>query len=285
MAWTLAGASVLLQGAAMASAQQEEGPILKPKPRAAATLLVMCDLACNWKLDGKAQGHIDTGGAAKAMVELGQHAVVAVSEDGLDTVDRDIEIKTVGQTIFRVELQEVRDSRLKAQQKADPVYLRAHAGENAKEGQRLYDQHDYVEAKPLLEMACNGGEMFSCITLGDIWEHHSPITFMSAYKILDTARSLYMKACDSGTMLGCTSAGFLYQSAPYDVWEPDLNKAYSLYQKACDGGDMWGCNNLAASYEYGGGVLKDHQRAIALYQKACLGGFAHACENLRNLQR
>ena len=44
---------VLVQG----MAQQDEGPVLKPKksptrPAPTATLLVMCDLACNWKLDG-----------------------------------------------------------------------------------------------------------------------------------------------------------------------------------------------------------------------------------------
>jgi hypothetical protein len=38
-----------------AAAQQDEGPILKPKKRPAklvsSTLLVFCDLACDWNLD------------------------------------------------------------------------------------------------------------------------------------------------------------------------------------------------------------------------------------------
>ena len=70
MAWLLAGACVLVQVAGNAAAQQDEGPILRPKKPpakpAAATLLAMCDLACNWKLDGEAKGHIDAGGSAKA---------------------------------------------------------------------------------------------------------------------------------------------------------------------------------------------------------------------------
>lgn len=49
-------------------AQQDEGPILRPKKPAAkptvATLLFMCDLACNWKLDGETKGHIDAGGGS-----------------------------------------------------------------------------------------------------------------------------------------------------------------------------------------------------------------------------
>ena len=43
-----------------ALSQQDEGPILRPrKPLAkpaGATLLVTCDLTCNWKLDGVAKG-------------------------------------------------------------------------------------------------------------------------------------------------------------------------------------------------------------------------------------
>lgn len=41
-------------------AQQDEGPVLKPNKPAmrptSATLLVMCDLACNWKLGGDTKG-------------------------------------------------------------------------------------------------------------------------------------------------------------------------------------------------------------------------------------
>jgi hypothetical protein len=53
---------------------------LKAKP-AGATLLVMCDLACDWKLDGEAKGLIDAGGSAKAKVEFGQHLVIATTEE------------------------------------------------------------------------------------------------------------------------------------------------------------------------------------------------------------
>ena len=98
----LALAVIMTAPAVQMMGQQGEGPILHPKRPAAATLLVMCDLACNWKLDGETKGRIDAGGAAKAKVELGQHALVAVTDDGLDKVGKDIEIKTAGQTIFRV---------------------------------------------------------------------------------------------------------------------------------------------------------------------------------------
>jgi hypothetical protein len=97
-------------------AQQEEGPILRPKPKpAAATLLVICDLACNWKLDGEARGRIDAGGSAKVKVEFGQHLVVAATEDGLDKAEEELNIKAAGLTLARLALVPVREARLKAE--------------------------------------------------------------------------------------------------------------------------------------------------------------------------
>jgi hypothetical protein len=114
-------AGVFAVAAGMASAQQDEGPILRPKPQpkpAAATLLVICDLTCDWKLDGEAKGRIDAGASAKVKLELGQHVLAAATEDALDKIENDIEIKTAGQTVQRLALQPLRDARLKAEQQA-----------------------------------------------------------------------------------------------------------------------------------------------------------------------
>jgi hypothetical protein len=110
-------------------AQQDEGPILLPKKQevkpSGATLLVLCDLACDWKLDGKAQGRINAEGSARAKVELGQHLVVAVTEDGADQVKWLNEVKTTGQTVVNLELKPVRDARIKAAQQAPRAVLPA----------------------------------------------------------------------------------------------------------------------------------------------------------------
>jgi len=271
---------VFALGQGVVMAQDTAVPILKPraKPSTAATLLVMCDLACNWNLDGEIKGRIDAGGSAKAKVELGQHALAAVTDDGLDKVEKDIEIKTAGQTIFRVELQPVRNNRIQAQQDADPVYLRDHAAQRAKEGQELYDQKRFEEAKPILKQACNGGEMAACVTLGAVYDPYGGLIQNDDDKAL--ARSLFKKACDGGVMSGCTKLGMTYDFGN----DTDYNKASSLYQRACDGGDMWGCNNLAGSFKSGHGEPKDRSRALGLYQKACRGGFDWACHNLSNMQ-
>jgi hypothetical protein len=133
----------------MAAAQQDEGPILRPKPAAAkpagATLLVFCDLACNWKLDGEAKGRIDADGSSKAKVELGQHLVVAVTEDGLDKVEKEIELKSAGQTILRIALNPVRAARLNAQQGAQQE---AHQEVPPKPQPRPQPRADQEESKP-----------------------------------------------------------------------------------------------------------------------------------------
>jgi hypothetical protein len=114
--------AVLALGARMAYAQQDEGPILQPKPKpkpvAQSALLVTCDLACNWTLDGAAKGRIDAGASVKTKVSPGQHAVAAETEDALDKAENEIKVKAAGETIAHIWLQTVRDARLKAEQEA-----------------------------------------------------------------------------------------------------------------------------------------------------------------------
>jgi Protein of unknown function (DUF1566) len=117
--WALT--SAMVAAALPVLAQQSDGPILLPKPKpkpVAATLLVTCDLACNWKLDSEAKGRIEAGGSAKAKVEAGQHVVVAASEDGADQVQQLSDVNPIGQTVVSIELKPVRTARLKAEQQA-----------------------------------------------------------------------------------------------------------------------------------------------------------------------
>jgi peptidylprolyl isomerase len=115
-------ASLVWAGLAMSTAvaQQDDGPVLRPKANpkpavrtAGATLLVLCDLACNWKLDGRPQGRITPGNPVIAPVSLGQHLVDAATADGLDKVESEVAVSAVEQTIVHLALQPVRDARLK----------------------------------------------------------------------------------------------------------------------------------------------------------------------------
>jgi hypothetical protein len=109
----------------VALAQQPGGPpmIVPKKPivrpvAASATLVVHCDLACNWKLDGEDKGRIEAGESAKAKVKHGQHILAAVTTDAKDRVQQTCDIKGSGQIIVDFVLQPVRDVRLVAEQAA-----------------------------------------------------------------------------------------------------------------------------------------------------------------------
>jgi hypothetical protein len=124
--WTIAGLALtaaLAAASLSALAQRDDGPILMPKklppkPVATATLLVGCDLACDWKVDGEFKGRIGAGGAAKAAVKPGQHLVAAASADGTDRVQQVAEVKVGEQTAVSIKLQPVRDARLKDEQQS-----------------------------------------------------------------------------------------------------------------------------------------------------------------------
>jgi TPR repeat protein len=300
---------VLMVAAVSVVAQQDDVPILRPKksqPKpAVATLLVMCDLACNWKLDGEAKGHIDAGGAAKARVELGQHEVVGATENGLDRVESDVEIQAAGQTIFHIALQSVQDSRLKAEQDAryraaeeanekavreksarDEAsrlqVLHDHANERLREGQALQDQRRYREARPLLQEACDGGKLEACRDLGSLYDaghaNSEDYTGVSA---------LYQKACEGGDTEACKDLGDLYNDGPTHKGKVKIyhspEKAAVLYEKACDGGILAACNGLGVLYEDGAGVAQDFAQSRTLYQRACEGGEMPGCAKLSGI--
>jgi hypothetical protein len=143
--WALAAAMAVAIVPGMA--QQEEGPILRPKKPiakpvsptakpASPTLLVICDLACNWTLDGAAQVRIEAGGSAKAKVELGKHVVAAATEDGLDKDEKELDIKAGGQTIVHIALRPFRDERLKAEQEAKDKAVRQQQEQATEEQER-----------------------------------------------------------------------------------------------------------------------------------------------------
>jgi len=307
--WKLVGlllAVALMTTGLSAVAQQDDVPILRPRVQPAkstvATLLVTCDLACNWKLDGEAKGRIQAGGSAKANVVIGQHLVVATTPDDLDKVEKEVDIEAAKQTLVRIELTLVHDARVKAEQEArDKVAqevipapdqlsrqnvftgqstrvarlqdLHDHAGEQYKEGMVLYLQKRYEEARALFEKACDGGEITGCYNLGSLYQNGQGVSQDYAQ-----ARTLDQKACDGGQMSGCNNLGQLYQYG--QGVSQDYAHARMLYQKGCNGGEMSSCNNLGLLYQNGQGVSQDYAQARTLYQKACDGGEMSGCTNL-----
>jgi uncharacterized protein len=260
---------------------QDEGPILKPnKPPAkasSASILVTCDLSCTWKLDGEAKGSIDAGGAKKASLSLGQHLVDAATADGLDKIEQEVDIKTVGQTIVRLEFRPVRDARLKAEQdardKAAREQQRTNAAAQVKQGRDLLEQKRYVEARPLLASGCDGGNMDGCALLG--WLYAAGQGVPQDYA---QSATLNRKACDGGSVDGCNNLAVLYENGR--GVPQDYTQARQFFQKACDGGNMRSCMSLGWLYQTGEGVPQDFAQALTFDQRACNGGNVNACNNL-----
>jgi len=292
-------AAFLAVAALQAIAQQDDGPILRPKtsPKPAvksaspATLLVICDLACTWKLDGKPQGRIAPGDPVIAPVSMGQHLVDAATADGLDKVENEIDIKAQGQTIVRLVLQPVRDARLKAAQEAEDNAaqelkekqqqdLKALAGQCYTEGLALYDQQRYPQAKVLFDKACSGGSGDACLKLGQIESAWQP-RIGGLLSAADYARvaGLYKNACDDGSLAGCDALARHYFEG-HGGGTQDYRQARVFSQRACDGGMASACEFLAGLYYDGHGGAKDSVQAHSLYQKACSAGLKRACDEL-----
>ena len=130
--WTFVA---VIAAAAALPAQTAPGRAKKPAAgRSAATLVVSCDVACEWKLDGDDQTAIAAGGSGKAAVELGQHVVEVRTEDGKDTIKKEIDVETGGPTAVNIKLRAARIARLKhelEQQEEQVNKLRADADGNS----------------------------------------------------------------------------------------------------------------------------------------------------------
>jgi TPR repeat protein len=62
----------------------------------------------------------------------------------------------------------------------------------------LYNQNRYKEARPLLQKACDGGEMDGCFKLGHIYNSVEGVP-----RDFALGCSLWRKACDGGLGAGC----------------------------------------------------------------------------------
>ena len=309
-------AALFALGGLSAVSQQDDGPVLRPKqPRvkqAEATLLVMCDISCNWKLDGVAQGLIEAGASAKTKVGPGLHLVAATTVDGLDQDQRSAKLETKEPTLVSIALRPVREARIKIKEDARKEMelqqreaLRREQEQAARElelreqrdkeqaaqeavtqqAETLYKDRHYIDAIPLLEKSCTAGNSDTCEKLGSVYEEGKGIP-----KNYSRALALYSRACDTGNADGCNSFG-----AMYDIGRgvaKDDTRAAELYSKACDGGSAEGCNDLGTMYLAGRGVgdhkgvadcesaciySKDYPTALKLFSKACDAGSVDGC--------
>jgi TPR repeat protein len=287
------------------SAQQAGGPPIyvgksnstpAHKTAAAASLTVICDLACHWDLDqGKSKGDLKAGVSAKVPVGAGEHTLTVTTADGLDSTQQQIQANRGEQKPVIVELTPIRNARLAAEQAAEEKKeeaAREQAAlqkqqqaqqqaslEDTRQAYQLYLQQRYVESRPYAEKACANGNLAACKLLGSLFKNG-----LGGTQDYVQARTLFEKACTGNSSQypdACANLGDLYEHG-YGVTQ-NYPQASALYQKACAGKYWDGCWMLGNLYEYGLGVTQDYSQARTLDQQACDSGDMLGCVYLGGL--
>jgi hypothetical protein len=231
-----------------------------------SVLVVNCDLACNWQVDGTVQGTLQPGTPGLSQVTPGEHVVSATTIDGRDRTSQTV--TGIGGTRMAVSfpLKQERDGRL------------SKITEAAEHGLEHYNQKEYASALPAFQEACTGGDGVSCRLIGFLY-------FRSLGVTQDFAKSaeFFKKGCDLGDLGGCNNLGTLYEYG--QGVRQDNAIALALYKQACDGGVFGACNNLATRYESANGVTRDYNLAFSLFKRACDGREWQACDSLGDMYR
>jgi S1-C subfamily serine protease len=132
---------------------------------------------------------------------------------------------------------------------AAPVPQQPSAAVDVKQALTLYNANDYVEARPLLERACDMGNAEACNDLGEIYD--------SGYGIVQDhtkAAALFLKACNAGNVDSCLSLGVCYGNG--SGVEQDYSRAKEFFSLSCDTGNSLGCAYLGDIYKDGRGSRK-----------------------------
>jgi hypothetical protein len=119
---------------------------------------------------------------------------------------------------------------------------------------------------------CGRNEPRSCDVLGGMFAFGKGVA-----KSLETAVTLFKKACSGGVPRACRYLGTAYERGVGGLAQ-DAERAVALYKHACDdGGYAPACMDLGIYYEH---VTKEPARAAPIFRQACDGGYAPACLNL-----
>jgi hypothetical protein len=254
-------ANRLRRQAATPSQPSRANPELPRASEGIFTLVVSCDLACSWKVDGEDKGMIQPGDAARAQVASGDHLLVATSTDGRARASQNVTGTAGTSKLVTFSLKPIAESRSGALKTI------------ADRGLTAYNQKNYPQAQADFQSACTQGDLPSCRYLAYMYEH--PVGVPQDYL---KAVSLYRSACDAGDLVSCNNLADIYQFGKGIT--QDYQKAFALFQRACGGGEFHGCDGLAYLYLNGQGVTKDLPKSAELYKRACDGGELQGCSNL-----
>ncbi len=136
--------------------------------------------------------------------------------------------------------------------------------------------HEYAKALVALKKGCDGGDVRSCVNLGDM-----TLDGVGTKADPAAAAPLFDKGCTNGDAIGCARLGFLYR-AGNGVAHDDA-RAATLLRKGCDGGQARACGELGLMARDGAGIAKDENAATALLRRGCDGGDARSCTKVGEL--
>jgi len=266
------------------------------------TLVVNCDIACGWKVDGEDKGMIQPGDAARAQVSPGDHVLVATSTDGRARTSQTVSGTPGTSKLVTFSLQSIADNRsaelktvadrgLTSYNQKDYPHAQSDFDSACSQGDMpscrylayMYENavgvsKDYLRAISLLQTACDGGEMTSCHNLADMYQFGEGVSQDYA-----KAFSLFQRACNGGEFHGCDGLGFLYLNGLSVA--KDQSKASELFKRSCDNGELQGCSNLASMYLSAEGVPQDDEKALTLFNTACDGKIPAGCDGLAYMYR
>ena len=104
--------------------------------------------------------------------------------------------------------------------------------ETEQQAEALFNQRQFLEAEPLFEKACSGGNADACFYLGKMYGEGLGVS-----QDYSRALPLYSKACDAGEAMACNNLGLMYangngapkeDSRAVSPGAPPLNEPQSL---------------------------------------------------------
>jgi TPR repeat protein len=271
-------------------------------PTGPFTLIVSCDLACSWTVDGELKGTIQSGNGDLATVPPGDHVLAATSTDGRASTSQTVSGAAGTSKVVTFALQAIADSRSPALKTVADRGLASYNQKDYAHAQTDFENacsqrdmpscrylaymyefavgvpQDYLKAISLLQNACDGGEMTSCHNLADMYQFGKGVS-----QDYPKAFSLFQRACTGGEFHGCDGLGFLYLNGLGTAKDP--SKAIDLFKRSCDNGELQGCSNLASLYLSAVGVPQDDAKALTLFKTACDGTVPAGCDGLAYMYR
>lgn len=143
-----------------------------------------------------------------------------------------------------------------------------------------------LKAKNQAISSCNYGDINMCFLVGNGYQKgYSSINNIGISFEYDDFKAVQFlsKACNGGSVKGCTALGTMYDEGKGTTQNKD--KAAQLFTKACNANEASACNNLGVMYQNGYGMWGNKSKAKEFYSKACQLRSQAGCTNYANLNK